>query len=307
MNIKEEMIMETSLYQKNKIILFLIIVSFAIVVFMAFPMPVSADTGPKASLKISVKNLPEGEVYLDLLVDYPAQMGEDGKPFGVETDYSSEYYNQDMIAILKAYNVDGWRPALVTGTSAPLWGSLKVDVYSGNATSSFSYFGVPSRFKIIVVTENGDVVVSNIVEKKAFQSVVDFDFATGIAKERSLATLAVKQFAVTLPITLAIEALVLLAFGFSMRQNWKPFLLINLCTQVGLHLGIMFANSMFGFVAGLLAYVGLELTIFIVEAVLFALLLKQHSKLRRVLFALSANAASFIVGLWLLINLAVLG
>ena len=273
---------------------------------MLFPLPVSADMGPKASITVRVTNLPDQEVYLDLLIEQPPFLNEEGFRYGrYEWGEDPEYYDQKMLGVLKSYNVDGWRTALVTGTWQPLWGELRLSIEDGAATSNFGYFGVPDRFKIIAVTESGDVVVSNVIDKKMFESVVDFDFVTGAAKEKSPVALIVRQFAITLPITLAIEALILLAFRFSLRQNWKPFLIINICTQAALHAGIYFSTSLLGMFGGLFAYVGIEFLIFIAEAVLFAFLLKQHSKLRRVLYSISANAASFVIGIVLLIFFAV--
>ncbi len=44
---------------------------------------------------------------------------------------------------------------------------------------SFSYIGVPDRFKIIIVTADGETIVSeNIVKRKAFNSRVYFDYNT---------------------------------------------------------------------------------------------------------------------------------
>jgi hypothetical protein len=56
------------------------------------------------------------------------------------------------------------------------------------------------------------------------------------------------------------EGAILLLFLFSLKRNWKPFLIIE----------------------GTLA----EALVFILETALFAFLLKEHSKPRRVLYSL---------------------
>ena len=276
----------------------IIITILAVAILLVNPLPAHADGGPKAGLTIYCENLPEGEVYLDLLIDAPPFLNEEGMRYGTYSwGEDPEHYDKDMLSILKAYNVDGWRPALVTGVSNPIWGELRLKVKGGSATSHFGYFGVPDRFKIIVVTENGDVVVSNLIERKAFDSEVDFDFSTGVASERSPALQVVKQFALLLPVTLAVEMLILLLFRFSLKQNWKPLLLINLATQTALHIVIALAVIWGGVTAAFMAYIGMEAAILIAEILLFIFLLKEHSKLRRAMFALAANAASFMVGL----------
>jgi len=290
-------------YQGSTYKTLIVIAMIGVVILLTMPMFAFADAGPKAGITVHVTNMPVEEVYLDLLINEPPFLNEEGYRYG---DYSwgedPAYYDQDMLAVLKAYNVDGWRPALVTGTSEPLWGTLKIEIYDdGSGRSNFGYFGTPTRFKIIVVTKSGDVVVSNEIVRESFDSDVDFDFATGVAAERSPAKQTAKQFAIALPLTIVIEGLILLLFRFSLRQNWKPFLFINLITQTALHLTVALAFANLGMMFALLAYVGLEIIIFIAETVLFIFLLKQHSKLRRALYSIAANAASFVAGLILLV------
>jgi len=244
--------------------------------------------------------MPEGEVYLDLLIDAPPVPEDAGFSYGNMSRDEPDYYNDFMIDILKAYNVDGWRPALVTGTGAPLWGELRMKIDNGNAVSEFSYMGVPGTFKIIVVTEDGSVAVSNMVERMTFQSDVFFDYEAGRAYERNPIKQIPRQFAVTLIATFIIEGLILLLFRFSLRQNWKPFLFINLGTQLALNLLIAFTYANMGVGLAITAYILAEILILIFETVLFIFLLKQHSKLRRALFAVTANIVSFAAGFLLM-------
>ena len=60
---------------------------------------------------------------------------------------------------------------------------------------SFSYIGVPDRFKIIIVTADGETIVSeNIVKRKAFNSRVYFDYNTKKLWEDSIVLAYIKQF-----------------------------------------------------------------------------------------------------------------
>ncbi|NMA85756.1 MAG: hypothetical protein GX968_00350 [Tissierellia bacterium] len=264
---------------------------FTIIVFtLVLSNVVYADIGPKPSIEIIVKNPPEVEYYLDLLVDYE---GESLYPNIREEDkYSADIYN-----ILKNYNLDGWRPAMVTGTKVPIFGDIIGEKDGENMVHSFSYIGVPDRFKIIIVTSDGETIVSeNIIERKAFKSKVYFDYNTKKLKETSIVLAYIMQFLATYPATLLIESLILILFGFSLKKNWKSFVLINLITQILLTFIIFGAMYKQGSMAAIFFYIPFEIIILIIEAKLFKKYLLEHSESRRVAFAIVANIVSFLIG-----------
>ncbi|HHV28348.1 hypothetical protein [Acetivibrio mesophilus] len=282
--------------RKNTITRFLHVQLLIIILLMIFlPLTASADIGPKPSLHIIAENMPDGVCYLDLLVNYTL---EHGRP-----NISDEAkYDPKMLDILKKYNVDGWRPAMVTGTRVPMFGDIICDVKDGKCTMNFTYVGVPDEFKIIVVTADGRTVVSNVVNRKAFDSTVNFDFMTGEAAEHSAILSYFLQFLFTCSGTLVIEGIVLLLFRFNLKRNYKPFVAINVFTQILLGLAIFTMMYREGIMAALWVYVPFELIILMIEACLFVKFLKQHSETRRVLFAVVANIVSFAVGIALMLN-----
>jgi hypothetical protein len=257
---------------------------------LLLPSAASADFGPKPSITITAKNMPDTPCYMDLLVNYPAE--------GTMPNIVDESeYDPGMLKILKEYNKNGWRAAMVTGTMPPLIGDIRCRLTEGASTNTFSYMGVPDFFKIIVVSSDGNVVVSNEIRRKAFKSSVTFDYSAGRAKENPIIFAYLFQFLVTCAATLIIEGIFLRIFRFSLKQNWRPFLLINLITQVLLTL-IIFTSAYFeGPMAAITWYAAFEAAVLVIEAVLFAVCLKQHSILRRVLFALSANLSGLFIGL----------
>lgn len=272
----------------------IIIITLSIMFFL--PLDVSADVGPKPSLSIIVENAPEGEYYLDLLIDY-------------EHDHLYTAVNRDDVAftqmydVLKDYNDNGWRPALITGTRVPLNGSLS-GINTGNKmVHQFSYVGVPDRFKVIIVTQDLEIIVSdNIIDRKAFNSTVHFDSRTGKLSESFMLLAYLKQFLTTCTATLLIESLILIIFGFAVKQNWKPFFIINICTQLLLTFiifGTMYSHGSF---AAVLLYIPFELIILTTETLLFIKYLHRHSKLRRALYAITANLVSFAFGLFIMIS-----
>ncbi|NMA83223.1 MAG: hypothetical protein GX962_05095 [Epulopiscium sp.] len=257
----------------------------------AFPFLVYGDVGPKPSLEIIVKNPPQTEYYLDLLVDYK-------KDHLYQNIRNKEVYSEKMYHALESYYVDGWRPALVTGTSVPLNGHLIGNQDGNNMIHKFSYVGVPDRFKLIIVTANDETIISdNIINRKAFNSTTYFDCKTKKLTESSLIIAYLLQFIATCSITLLIEGLILLLFSFSIKKNWKPFLAINVLTQILLTLVIFSTMYFSGSFAAILLYIPFELIILIIEIILFAKYLTQHSKARRITFAIVGNMISFLLGL----------
>lgn len=269
-----------------------------IVVCYAFVIPINAnaDVGPKPSLKVIVKNPPECEYYLDLLVDYDNE-------HLYENISKDEVDNLDMYARLKNFNSNGWRPALVTGTRVPLFGSLVGTRNENDMVHNFSYVGIPDRFKIIIVTADNDIIVSeNAVERKAFHSTAYFDCNTRKLSQNSIALAYIMQFIITCLATLIIEGLVLISFGFDIKQNWKPFLLINFLTQIMLTAIVFKTMYTSGALTALITYIPFELVIIAVEASLFAKHLTQHSKQRRIAFAITANIISFTLGVMAMLH-----
>ena len=271
--------------KKSKILL------MTVIFILILPSIAYGDIGPKPSIEIIVKNPPEVEYYLDLLVDY-----------GTEGTYTNirelDKYSEDMYNILENYNSDGWRPAMVTGTKVPIFGDIVGKKDGENMIHKFSYIGVPDKFKVIVVTKDGETLVSeNIVKRKAFKSKVYFDYNTKKLRESSIVLAYIMQFLITYPTTLLIEGLILIAFRFSLKKNWKSFVIINLITQVLLTFIIFGTMYKQGSMAAILFYIPIEILIVIIEAKLFNKYLVEHSKSRRVSFAIVANIVSFLVGI----------
>jgi len=258
-----------------------------LLVLFLMPMVVSADMGPKPSITINAINMPDGECYMDLLVEVDT-------PNDTDPEYLSSEYNQNMIQFLSSYHKDGWSAA-VTNRENIIFNDMKCDVSDGKSVKYFGY-RPPDRFKIIVVSSTGEYKVSNIIERKTFDSTVDFNFVTGEAREKSVLSVVFLQFLITCLLTLVIEGLILIAFRFSLKKYWLLVLIVNVFTQILLALAIsvtMFAAGLFG---AIFAYMLAEFLIFILEAAIYGVTLKQHKAGRRILYALTANIVSFVAG-----------
>lgn len=252
---------------------------------------VYGDAGPKPSLEILVENPPDTDYYLDLLVDYT-------KEHLYQFIEEDEIEHKELFKTLKEYNVDGWRPALATGTRVPLHGNLAGEIEGNYVRHYFSYMGVPDRFKIIVVTADNEISISeNVFERKSFNTKAYFNYDTKIIWEESYIISYIKQYASTLLATLFIEGLILLLFRFNLKKNLKPFLIINVITQMFLATAVNYSMYHAGIMLAILAYMAAEMAIIVIESILFSKFLEGHTKKRRIFYAITANLASFAAGL----------
>lgn len=271
-----------------------------------------ADNGPKPQLIVRVKNAPQEPYYLDLLAkgDWDAEDG--NRIDGIDWNYDGkeDTLDPDLLALLRDNVPAGWHACVAQGTTgAPMWGELYAEGTdaSGNALHWFGYVGVPSTYRIILVTESGKVWVSDILNRRVLQSSVTVNWSD----DTSAVTVSVPstipgyllQFVATLVPTLLIEGIILLLFQYSWKQNWKAFLLVNLITQ-GL---LAIASSVYAIQSGpnmfsyLIFFLPAELFILIAEAYLYAGrgMLKGHSKKRAAAYAVTANLISAILGYYL--------
>ena len=271
-----------------------------------------ADTGPKAQLKVLVKNAPEEPYYLDLLEkgDYQGHTygsgdGDDTYS-GLDWSYSEEEIaalDSELLDALRAAVPEGWHACTAQGTNgAPMWGDLIGSDAGGVRLHSFRYHGVPDTYRIILVTKSGESWVSDTLHRATLQSSATVDWAKRTASAPSAAVAYLLQFFCMLLPTLLIEGvLLLLAFGYRSRRSWLVFLLVNLVTQSGfaLYLAVTVLNHG---VSGwsLLFYLPIELIITVVESLLYRRLLTERSWERAVGYAIVANVCSATVGLLLI-------
>lgn len=268
------------------------VVSFLCMLFLcltALPLWAGADMGPKPQLTIRVENAPEGLYYLDLLIPKEQR--------GSYDNLGSAVYDDALLAGLHDWEEEGWYPAFAGGTKAPLFGDLTA---GENATHRFTYYGLPQTFRIALSTAEGARATEESFTRTAFYTNLVYDWHSGAITHATPAWLAALiQFLATFLPTLLIEGALLLLFRFPLRENLMSFLVVNLVTQLGLHLvmgnGFVTLSSSFPFY--LLLLLPAEAVIFAVEAVAYLFLLKgDGSKGRRMLYALTANLASCCAG-----------
>ena len=271
-----------------------------------------ADFGPKPQLTVRVENAPQELYYLDLLAEGDWDAEDTDSDDGIERSYygKEDTLDPDLLALLRENVPEGWHACVAQGTTgAPIYGELYAESTdaSGNDLHIFAYHGVPSTYRIILVTQSGKVWVSEALERRVLQSSVTVHWADDTENTTvtvpSTVTGYLLQFVATLVPTLLIEGILLLLLQYSWKRNWKTFLLVNMLTQGLLAVASSSVTAHSGVSAWYLFcfFLPAELVVMLVEVFLYSGrgLLTGHSKGRAALYAVTANFASAFLGYYL--------
>ncbi len=248
-----------------------------------------ADMGPKPEVTITVVNAPEGELYLDLLTQ-----GEPSHSYFSEEEESQ--YDPAILASLRSLEGDGWVLAYSTGTGGiPVFGDLTPQE---GGVWRYYYIGLPETFRVAAATAGQAQAAEAPYTRDYFDSIV-YDWQTNTvtpATPRPLRFLV--RLASTLVPTLMVEGVLFWLFRFREKRSWLVFLAVNAATQVGLHLVFAGLIPLAGFhpIHYAMVFVPAELAICLVEALAYALLLKEQERRRRVGYAVLANITSAVLG-----------
>lgn len=267
-----------------------------------------ADSGPKPLLTVRVENAPEEGYYLDLVAEgeYEGHTYGSGESeySGIDWSYSDEEaatLDTELLDALRAAVPEGYHACTAEGTgSAPMWGELEGTPTGrqGESLHTFRYFGVPDTYQILIATKNGDTYLFPPCTRTALQSSVTVDWETKSVEVPPAWIGYVLQFLCTLLPTLVIEGVVLVLFGFSWKQNRKPFLLVNLVTQgaLAVYFSVTAVQSGVGWWYFFLL-VPAEVVIAFVEGGLYTRLLTGGSRRRAFAYGITANLCSALLGL----------
>ena len=271
-----------------------------------------ADSGPKPQLTVRVENAPQELYYLDLLAEGDWDAEDTDSDDGIERSYygKEDTLDPDLLALLRENVPEGWHACVAQGTTgAPIYGELYAESTdaSGNDLHIFAYHGVPSTYRIILVTQSGKVWVSEALERRVLQSSVTVHWADDTENTTvtvpSTVTGYLLQFLATLVPTLLIEGILLLLFQYSWKRNWKTFLLVNVLTQGLLAVASSSVTAHSGVSAWYLFcfFLPAEFVVMLVEVFLYSGrgLLTGHSRGRAALYAVTANFASAFLGYYL--------
>lgn len=266
-----------------------------------------ADSGPKPLLTVRVENAPEEGYYLDLVAEgeYEGHTYGSGESeySGIDWSYSDEEaaaLDTELLDALRAAVPEGYHACTAEGTGgAPMWGELEGTPTGrqGEYLHTFRYFGVPDTYQILIAAKNGDTYLFPPCTRTALQSSVTVDWESKSVEVPPAWIGYVLQFLCTLLPTLVIEGVVLVLFGFSWKQNRKPFLLVNLVTQgaLAVYFSVTAVQSGVGWWYFFLL-IPAEIVIAFVEGGLYTRLL-TGSRRRAFAYGITANLCSALLGL----------
>ena len=266
-----------------------------------------ADSGPKDLLTVKVENAPEEGYYLDLVAEGeyegPSYGSGESQYSGIDWSYSDEEaaaLDTELLDALRAAVPEGYHACTAEGTGgAPMWGELEGTPTGrqGEYLHTFRYFGVPDTYQILIATAGGDTYLFPPCTRTALQSSVTVDWESKSVEVPPAWIGYVLQFLCTLLPTLAIEGVVLVLFGFSWKQNRKPFLLVNLVTQgaLAVYFSVTAVQSGVGWWYFFLL-IPAEIVIAFVEGGLYTRLL-TGSRRRAFAYGITANLCSALLGL----------
>ena len=265
-----------------------------------FVRTTKADHGPKPSIVINVKNAPK-DYYIALLWKNGGGSTSRGEEEARRLK-SGNHSEKELLAIqtLVDYDRDGWRVHY-----SPLGNSC---FHSVSPQSFLFTYSVPSHFRVIIVPVDGEVIVSKDVRKKSYNAVFDYDVETGEITEliSDSRNSHITSIVLCYLLTIIVEGILFALFGlarFPNTGNWKHFFIINTVTQVLLNIYLVCAVKGEAFSSG--EFAGLliaEFAICIIEAVYYCVRLGRYegkpSRWRCIKYAIAANAASFLLGLF---------
>lgn len=259
-------------------------------------LPVSADMGPKPSVRMTVTGLEEETCYATLLSKtpstgpYSAWDGKEENAFYYDFPYEiwkefAEYRDPDGYYFLQmARQID---PGM---------------------KFAWTYYP-PKEFKLLLYfPERDEFIVSPPCSRYAFDSY----FTVELTEEGTLSApkrsydyrWELLSLVARIAATILVEIGLALLFGYREKRQLLFLAGMNAVTQILLNVALNTIDYYSGYMAFLFAYVELELLVFALEATLCAILLNRFSERKRhpalaVLYALVANALSFGAGLGL--------
>lgn len=289
----------------KKKIFFILFCFILIIIFM--PTTANADTGPKPSVVIDFKGLEEENYYVTLLSEISStgphsvfgEFADNQRYFEEDEDYDIwckfvSYKDKDGFYFLQFFGD-------CTDTSQFTWG-----------------YYPPPKFKILIYFPEKDsfTVSQEVYERYAFDSYYGVDL-TGLEIQSVISGENIKaernydfrweliSFFTRIIVTIIIEVMIALLFGFRAKKQLLVIVAVNILTQSILNILLNVINYNQGGMMFVFHYVWMEVLVFIIEAVVYSIFLHKYSRWKITnkwiasLYALTANAVSFCIGLYI--------
>jgi hypothetical protein len=278
-----------------------------VIILINIPTTAYADMGPKPSVVISFNGL-ENEKYFVTLLSEVTSTGPHSL-LGVH-DNNQRYHKGDK-------NYDIWEKFTYYKDKDGYHFLQYFSDCTGTSQFKWGYYP-PPKFKILIYFPKYDkfAISEEIYERYAFDSYYKVDAnGLGIQSVTGMEEIkAVKNYEYTwelisllarIIITIVIEVLIALLFGFRAKKQLLIIGTINIITQSLLNILLNITSFKQGSMMFVFNYVWMEVLVFIIEAVVYSVFLNKYNSLISIkrrsipMYALTANAVSFIIGLFI--------
>ncbi|MDF2675068.1 MAG: hypothetical protein K0R09_3337, partial [Clostridiales bacterium] len=165
--------------------------------------------------------------------------------------------------------------------------------------------GVPNEFKIAILKSDGTLIISDMVKRNHFQSVMEYTIGASAISEKAGPNGTVKEvfpmnyiwgFLLRMIATLIIEIGIALLFKFTLKKSWKTLVFTNVATQIILNIIIISSTIRNGQTSGFFIYIMAELFVVTTELIIYSKSLTEQKLLRRIVYTIIANLISCIAG-----------
>ena len=244
-------------------------------------------------IRIEVENPPEGTYYIALLEKNQNTEGTLPSFESERQTYAKKSEEeQEILDFLFSFSYDGY----IFHTTP-----VGSNCFQSNERHTYKfYYSVPKDFRVILISVDGPIYISEAVNRNHFNSECTFDAATGKLTEKPW-SVSHYLFSVVgcFLVTFVIELVVMLFFTLSIKRNFIRFLVTNIVTQILLN-GSMFILDQAGIYgnAQLVMWLFIEVVIIVIEIVSYCSHFKtkynEVHKSINVGYAICANVLSLL-------------
>ncbi len=258
------------------------------------PIPIQADKGPKPDMDVEIVNPPEGAYYIDVLQRY------DKFPNGYGSDFEDDGYDSPVEIEMKHKIQSYWDGEW----AARMGGNIGAAYLHSNEKHCYNFdYDLDGYLRIIIVTDELEVRVSEPFFRQQLDSEVVVDAETMKVTEIYMRGSEIPRFFKCLLFTMLTEAIILVLFDLFTLKNIRIILLLNVITQLYLHLGITVIERLLGVTNILFWFIAYaEFRILIAELVAYAHTFvnrkQEKDEFVAALYAIFANHLSFVIGLY---------
>ena len=295
---------------KRSLLVFIILPLLLITAWMT-PVTALGDMGPKPRIEIDFDNV-DGPCYVTLLFSPDCLYGEDSLSYGPWHVASIDTHSQDAIVnkFLDYKDEDGYR-FVYRGSidDVQVKDEVSNSIVSITPSSTQYKWGYmrPEKFKVLIYNADKDeFLVSEPCEAYAFEAIYRTDLQAAM-KGEGLVLVASGQYMHNAPsflsrmlATVLIEIVVAFFFSIRDKNSLLLILIMNVITQIGLNLGLVFLEYCNGWFAMLAAFALMEVMIILIEAGVYMKKLPvynpDYTKGKVLIYTIVANLVSYGLG-----------